>query len=143
MQHCSSLLRLSPYFRLLTSPPLNNWRHLRGERRTAVVASRGVVFKHAGSIEIGSSNLIILTHDLVVEARNASDASLPHIFAFKPKDAPSNAGLKERETGRTGEAAGNVTIVVLGSIQGPGKLSVDLRGQKGGKGADRLQPPPN
>ncbi len=116
---------------------------LRGERRTAVVASRRVVFKHAGSIEIGSSNLIILTHDLVVEARNASDASLPHIFAFKPKDAPSNAGLKERETGRTGEAAGNVTIVVLGSIQGPGKLSVDLRGQKGGKGADGLQPPPN
>ncbi|MCP3387730.1 collagen-like protein [Bradyrhizobium sp. CCGB12] len=114
--------------------PSQDIREFKGD---AVIAAREVVFDNTSSLRIGSKHLFIMTNSLQL----AGDKEQPQIYAYGPDDVPSDVGLDPKTPGLNGADAGSVTIVVLGDVKGDGLLRVDLRGQRGGKGAHGEQPP--
>jgi hypothetical protein len=98
------------------------------DRHIALIAAEQVTFARGSSLELGSTTLVVAAASVVVEP----DAS---IVAFEPGDVPSNAGLAFSSKGVQGGKSGDLRIVLLNSISGTGKVSVDLRGQQGGQGA--------
>lgn len=116
------------------SVPSQDVRDFKGD---AIIAAREVVFDNTSSLRIGSKNLFIMTNSLQL----VNDKEHPQIYAYAPDDVPSDIGLDPKTPGLKGSDAGSVTIVVLGEVKGDGLLRVDLRGQRGGKGAHGEQPP--
>jgi len=115
--------------------PNQDIRDFKGD---AVIAARAVIFDNASSLGIGSKNLFIITNSLQL----VNDKEQPQIYAYASDDVSSDVGLAPKSAGRPGGAAGNVTIFVFGEVKGDGLLRIDLRGQRGGKGARGQQPLP-
>jgi hypothetical protein len=111
---------------------------IRNYRGDAVIAAREVVFDNFSSIRIGNKNLFVVASTLQL----ASGKDGIPIYAYAPDDVPSELGLEPGAEGRNGAPAGNVTIVVLDDTKGEGSLTLDLKGQRGGKGSRGLQPAP-
>jgi hypothetical protein len=100
-----------------------------------ILAAKSVRLSAKSVINIGSTSLVIIASDLEIEP----DAS---VVSFLPDDVPSNAGLSYGKGGRPGGDSGSLRIIVLNSINGSGKASIDLRGQQGGQGAPGAKPAP-
>jgi len=82
-----------------------------------------IVFPPDAQILIGRSKLFILAHNLILNGN-------VQLRGFDR--GPRTKG--EVGSGAPGWNAGNVSIFVLGSIQGTGKVTVDLRGEDGDTG---------
>jgi hypothetical protein len=110
---------------------------LRGIRHTAVIVAKKVIFDQLSAVELGRTNLLVLTVDIQVTASPTHGAA---IFAYRPGEAP--ARRTGTATAADGLSAGKMTLVVLGKfVDGP-PLILDLRGQRGGEGAKGVQPNP-
>jgi hypothetical protein len=110
---------------------------LRGIRHTAVIAARRVVFDAQSAIELGTTNLLIVTSEIQVKALPGQSAA---IFAYRPEDIPP--APTNDTTGKNGSPAGKVTIVVLSKFVDGLPLVIDVRGQHGGEGPKGRQPSP-
>jgi hypothetical protein len=115
---------------------------LRNIRYTGVIAARKVIFDDHTSVVIGSSNLVIIAEELVIE--DTPDVERASILAYSPDDLPPQTRTAPGSSGVDGLSAGSVTIIILGRTEGSGRLIIDLRGQQGGTGVDGSQhdPPP-
>jgi hypothetical protein len=87
------------------------------------ISAKRVVLHSDAYLKIGTRNLVIAAYELVIEPG-------ARVEAF-----PRNARLGHSAGSiADGAAAGDVSIVVLGSVTGSGSLMVDLAGEDGRQG---------